>query len=343
MLIMGFDGTEIHQDRSLIRHLIEDNLGGVLLFDYDLPLQKQGKNLISTSQTKHLINQLNHYAQKPYLNYEKLPLFIAVDYEGGAVDRLQHLPECHKTLTAEKLAALPLEVVKKEFAEMARFLKSLGFNLNFAPVLDLNLSQDKGIIGKLERSFGRDSKRVADMARVFVEVFAQFGIACCYKHFPGHGSAEGDTHEGFVDVSKTYQPDELLPYQMLIPENNHPTLIMTAHVVNTHLDPTGLPATLSKRILTTLLREEFGFNGIIVSDDLQMNAIAKHYSLEEALLRTINAGADMMIFGNQLGHHRADEIIDTIESLVRSGDISQSQIEASYQRIKTFKYKNHGI
>jgi beta-N-acetylhexosaminidase len=128
-----------------------------------------------------------------------------------------------------------------------------------------------------------------------------------------------------------------MPFKSLA-HSNWPVMIMTAHVINRALDHTGLPATLSRTILTDLLRNELGFKGVIVSDDLQMRAIANHYSLEESLRLTINAGADMLIFGNQLGHHTATEVIDQVENLVNAGAIEEARIDEAWQRIAFLKH-----
>jgi beta-N-acetylhexosaminidase len=178
---------------------------------------------------------------------------------------------------------------------------------------------------------------VIRVARTFVDVFQRHGIACCYKHFPGHGSALGDTHKGFVDVTETFQIEELSPYYQLVQDVYKPTMIMTAHVVNRHLDSHGLPATLSYEILTALLRETIGYDGVIISDDLQMQAITDHYSLEDALCLTINAGADMIIFANQLAKIMAPEVIGLIENLVLEQKIDPRRIEDAYRRIIRFK------
>ena len=163
------------------------------------------------------------------------------------------------------------------------------------------------------------------------------GITCCYKHFPGHGSALGDTHQGFVDVTDTFDKAELEPYLQLLSKQEPPVMIMTAHVINRQLDASGLPATLSHPVLTGLLREKMGFEGVIISDDLQMQAITDHYSLADSLRLTINAGADMVIFGNQLGNHSATALIDIIENLVLEHAIDPNRIRQAFQRIKQLK------
>lgn len=337
MLIMGFSGTTIDDQSAIAKWLSGEGLGGVLLFDYDLISKTPGKNLVNQAQIKQLTSQINYYAKKSPYSYEDTFPFIAIDYEGGAVDRLKHIDGFFKTLKPCELALLNDESLRVEAGKMANTLQGLGFNLNFAPVVDLNLNEEEGIIGKLGRSFSADPEKVARVAKTFVEVFAEHGLSCCYKHFPGHGSARGDTHEGFVNVTETFQLKELEPYSLLLANKELPAMIMTAHVINQQLDQSDLPATLSHTVLTGLLRHKLGFEGVIVSDDLQMHAIASHYSLEDSLRLTINAGADMLIFANQLGQITAPELIDTIEKLVSENLIARTRIEEAYQRILGLK------
>lgn len=334
---MGFNGNALHEHSPVSQWLAGDGLGGVILFDKDLESGSYGKNLANQAQIRDLINQLHYYASKNSTNSETIPLLTAIDYEGGVVDRLSKIEGCMSTLKPVELARLSLKDFEEEVSQMALTLKALGFNLNFAPVVDLKLNELQGIIGKLGRSFSKNPEIVANLAKQFVEIFSRYGIACAYKHFPGHGSAVGDTHEGFVDVSDTFQEEELMPYQTLVKDPYHPVMIMTAHVVNKHLDSSGLPATLSHDILSGILREEMGYDGVIVSDDLQMNAIASHYSLEDALCLTINAGADMIIFGNQLGNNSAPEVIDIVERLVLQNKIDSQRIDQAFRRIIRLK------
>ena len=337
MLVMGFTGSEIHDNSPVAQWLSNDGLGGVILFDKDVSTGLYGKNLKNQLQIKQLIRQLNHYALPISLNNIRVPLLMAIDYEGGSVDRLTKIDDCMTTMKAIELSKLLDADFDEEVSQMASTLRDLGFNLNFAPVVDLHLNDQMGIIGVLGRSFSADPDVVIRVARHFVDVFSRYGIACAYKHFPGHGSAIGDSHEGFVDVTNTFQPAELVPYHMLLQDVYKPIMVMTAHVINRHLDSKGLPATLSHEILTGLLRETIGFDGIIISDDLQMQAITNHYSLEQALCLTINAGADMMIFANQLGVHTAPQLIDCIENLVINSKIDQLRIDEAYRRIMRLK------
>ncbi|MCW8408159.1 glycoside hydrolase family 3 protein [Legionella sp. PATHC035] len=337
MLVMGFDGCDIHNKSPVAEWLSSDGLGGVLLFDYDISTDLYGRNLKNQAQIKRLTHQLNYYSSEINYKNNELPLLIALDYEGGAIDRLSRIEGCMPTMSAYTMAQLSPEALQAELTQMAFTLKSLGFNLNFSPVVDLHLQEEQGIIGSLQRSFSTNPGDVVHLARKFVDVFSRYGIACCYKHFPGHGSALGDTHKGFVDVTNTFQKEELIPYYQLAKEAYQPTMIMTAHVVNKQLDKQGLPATLSHAILTGLLRETIGYDGVIIADDLQMQAITDHYSLEDALCMTINAGADMLIFANQLAKITAPEVIEVIERLVFEQKLEQQRIEDAYRRIMRLK------
>jgi beta-N-acetylhexosaminidase len=337
MLVMGFDGCEIHDLSPVAQWLANDGLGGVLLFDKDLVNNLYGKNLKNKNQIKKLVQKLHNYSGETALQEKNIPLLVALDYEGGAVDRLAKVDGCMTTMPAKDLANLSITEFDQEVSQMAVTLKSLGFNLNFAPVVDLNLNKEQGIIGTLGRSFSEDPELVSRSAKQFVEIFNKYGVACCYKHFPGHGSAAGDTHEGFVDSTGTFDENELIPYTVLLKDMSNPVMVMTAHVVNKHLDSQGLPATLSYEILTGLLREKIGYDGVIISDDMQMHAIANHFSLAESLELTINAGADMIIFGNQLGTITAPQIIDCIEHLVTHNKIEVNRIDEAYRRVIRLK------
>lgn len=342
MLIMGFDGSSLSEAHALKNWLKYAPLGGVILFDYDMTSKKAGKNLINREQIKTLLDDIQTFNQ--ITHPDASALFTAIDYEGGAVDRLKNIEGSILSRSARQQAELNSIDFEHTLQEMANTLNTLGFNLNFAPVVDLNLLEDQGIIGQLHRSFSSDPLIVAKKALSFVEAFAKAHICTCYKHFPGHGSAKGDTHTDFVDVSETFNQDELLPYLTLSQNTSYPVMIMTAHVVNRTLDPEGLPATLSKTMLTGLLREKMQYQGVIISDDLQMQAVSKHYSLDKILELSINAGSDMLIIANQLGKISAIDVIDKIITLIETGRIPIERINEANKRIKELKsnliYKN---
>lgn len=343
MLILGFDGFEVNTNDKIIEDIYSCNLGGVILFDYNLQTKAFGKNILNPQQLYLLNTSLQSFNSLANLKYnrEMVPLFIALDYEGGQVNRLKKQYGFMDTLSAIELANMSIEKAEQIFLDMAFLLYNTGFNLNFAPVVDLNFMHNP-IIGALGRSFSKISTEVVRCAEIFIKSFAKFGIMCTYKHFPGLGSAISDPHKVFVDVSSTWEREELKPYEILLGSgNNKDAMIMTAHCVNNKLDKTGLPATFSKSILFNLLRSHLRFEGIIVSDDLQMPAITSKYSLRETLTLAINAGVNLLLFGNQLVSENcsAEFIVNIIENQVAKGYIHKDSIEESYRRIVDLKLR----
>ncbi len=343
MLVIGFDGTRINSQSPITKSIEDNNLGGVILFDYNYKTKQYGKNITSKEQTKLLNQQLQHVTQRANLTHHRdnLPLIISVDYEGGKVNRLREEYGFPKTTSAKEMGKMPLDDVKTIANTMANTLNTAGFNLDFAPVLDVDVNPDNPIIGKRDRSFSEIPEVVASYAYLFSEQFLPQGVECAYKHFPGHGSSTADSHLGFVDVTDTWSDQELIPYQKLLSNPQHCGMIMTAHIVNRQLDKSGVPATLSHPILTQLLRDKLKFDGVIITDDMQMKAISDNYGLEHALTMAINAGADMLVFGNQLGDKDQDpkEIIQIIAKKIADGEISEDRINEAYQRISNFKKK----
>lgn len=341
MLLIGFDGKTVNAQSSIVKAIQDDNIGGVILFDFNSHTKTFEKNIANPTQVKKLNADLQYFTAQANEKHHrvKLPLLISVDYEGGQVTRLSQQFGFPATLSAD-------EVGKRSFAEaevtadaMAHTLKKVGFNLNFSPLVDVNTNANNPIIGKLGRSFSNSASTVTSYASIFTRHFLNQKIQCVYKHFPGHGSSSQDSHLGFVDVSSTWQMDELQPYQDLINADESCGVIMSAHIVNRKLDESGLPATLSYKMLTGLLRNQLQFKGVIISDDMQMKAISDHYGLDQALVLSINAGADMLIFGNNLTVKAQDprQLVDIIEAKVLSGDISRERINDAYQHILILK------
>jgi beta-N-acetylhexosaminidase len=226
---------------------------------------------------------------------------------------------------------LSLQTAKKQYDALALQLQQLGINVNFAPVVDLASNEDNVVIYKLQRSYGKDVSDVVAYAQTFMDALHEHDVLAVLKHFPGHGSSLQDSHKGFVDVSHTWRKKELEPYKELI-SNNDVQMIMTAHVFNANLDPT-YPATLSYEVNTHLLREELGYKGVIISDDLQMDAILKHYTLDQTVRLAINSGIDILLFGNQLSSIATKKIVDTIYAQVLTDEISYERILKANERI----------
>ncbi|AUH72246.1 glycoside hydrolase family 3 protein [Legionella sainthelensi] len=341
MLLIGFEGKEVNSQSPIVKTIEKDNIGGVILFDYNYHTKNFDKNIESPQQVQQLNSNLQYFTQKANLKHHRpqLPLLISVDYEGGKVNRLGEQYGFPPVLSAAEIGKKPLNEADSTAEIMSQTLKNTGFNLNFAPELDVNVNPDNPIIGKKERSFSSDPKQVTRYASIYSQQFLNQKIQCAYKHFPGHGSSTKDSHLGFVDVTDTWQAYELEPFQQLLSSSASCGMIMTAHLVNRKLDPSGLPATLSHKILTDLLRKQLHFKGVIITDDMQMKAISDNYGLEQALILAINAGADMLIFGNNLPAPSQDptQVIDLIEAKVNSGEISQERINEAYKHIVVLK------
>ncbi len=332
MLMIGFQGTEINQN-SYISQAIQDlNLGGIILFDYDVPSKSSPRNILNPKQTKKLITDLQ--------SFSKIPLFIAVDAEGGYVNRLKPKYGFIQVPSAQEMGNKNPQETKKISFALAEELAELGINLNFAPVVDVNVNPNNPVIGKIERSFSADPEKVVAHASNFIQGHHQKDIITALKHFPGHGSSETDSHKGMTDITQTYQEKELIPYQELISQEVV-DMVMTAHIVNRDIDA-DYPATLSPLFIDKILRQELNFQGVVVSDDMQMGAITEHYGFAEAIILAIQAGCDMLIISNnnkiydQTAPYRAQQIIF---QAVQDKKIPLQRIEKSYQRIHSLKQK----
>ncbi len=326
MLMIGFRGFEVSDTSHIVRDIREYHLGGVVLFDYDVPTDRPVRNIESPDQVQKLILQLNELADHK--------LFIAVDQEGGRVARLKESRGFTPNVSAKYLGEIDNVDSTRHYAEtMADQLQELGFNVNFAPVVDLNINPDNPVIGRIERSFSADPKTVGKHASIFLEEFNEHNILGVLKHYPGHGSAWNDSHVGMADVTETWQESELEPYRELI-QSDHQFAIMTAHVLNENLDEEW-PATLSKEVQTNLLRDELGYKGVLFSDDMQMEAIRSFYGLETAITRAINAGVDVVVFGNNSVYwpNIVPQAVEIIKHKVEAGEISEGRINESYDRI----------
>jgi beta-N-acetylhexosaminidase len=330
MLMVGFRGLAVDAQHPIVRDIHERQLGGVVLFDYDVLAASYTRNIASPEQVSDLVADLQSFAA--------IPLLVAIDQEGGVVNRLHERYGFPATFSHEALGLLNDPAATYEQAgAMARTLAGLGVNLNLAPVVDLNTNPQNPVIAAYERSFGADPQQVAGQAQAFIEAHHAEGVLCTLKHFPGHGSSTADSHEGFVDVTQTWSRNELAPYQTLI-EAGLADAIMTAHVFHAQLDPV-YPATLSQPIISGLLRGELGYDGVVISDDMQMEAIRAHYGFETAIQKTLEAGVDLIAIANNLVYEEdiAGRTIALIQGLVESGVIAEARIDASYQRIQRLK------
>jgi beta-N-acetylhexosaminidase len=330
MIMVGFRGLRITDRDFIIKDIRERYIGGVILFDYDVPTRSLSRNIESPEQLRSLTAAL----QKASLS----PLFIAVDQEGGQVSRLKEKAGFPATVSQEYLGELnDPRTTLRQAESIASALSAGGINLNFAPVVDLNINPDNPIIGKLKRSFSARPDIVTRHALIVIESHHEKGILTAIKHFPGQGSARSDSHKGLVDVTDHWSAIELEPFSAVI-RSGKCDMVMTAHLFNRKLDP-DRPATLSAATLAGILRGQLDFDGVVISDDMQMKAVTSFYGLETAIKAAILAGVDVLMFANNSVYEEdiAARAISIIKELVKTGVIKPERIDASYRRILKLK------
>ena len=321
MLLIGFRGTALSKDNPIVRDIRDYGIGGVILYD---------SNIVSPDQLKGLTSSMDALSS--------LPLFMAVDQEGGSVVRLKVDDGFPPNVSAQYLGeANDLNLTRMYADSIAVTLSRNGLNVNLAPVVDLNINPDNPVIGKWERSFSTDPAIVVAQSREFIAAHDRNAVMTCLKHFPGHGSSTADSHLGFVDVTTTWSETELDPYRELI-NDGQCRMVMTAHIFNRDLDP-DYPATLSQRIISGILRERLGYNGVVVTDDMQMDAISRYYGYDTAVEKAILAGVDIIMVANNSAFD-PDVLPYTIKlvlRLIHNGTITKQRIEESYSRIIAMK------
>ncbi len=333
MFMLGFYGTSVDMSSKIIDDICRDGLGGVILFDKHPSKAGQPKNISSKQQLKKLNYQLSHAC-----NHRPL---IAVDQEGGKVQRLQRkygfngrFPKASAIAKNGEMDALV------EYESMSAELSSVGINYNLAPVADMAVNRKNRVIYRLGRSYGADATTVSLYNKIFINAMHEHAILTSLKHFPGHGSSLGDTHKGFVDVTSTWSKRELVPFKRLIKAGSVDS-IMVAHVFNKRIDP-KYPASLSSRTVSGLLRANLGYKGVVITDDLQMRAISQHYTLRETLKLAINAGNDILLFGNQLDPKHIvtiEKLVSMVKALISNGEVNISRINRANRRISAMRNK----
>lgn len=308
MVMIGIQGTKVDDDSLYM--LNQYHMGGVILFD---------RNMESPEQVKQLTSDLQAQSN------EKVPLFIGIDEEGGDVVRM-----------AEKLTPPPsqkeigatgdIEQAKTWAIKTAKSLKDMGINVNFAPVADVG-SNDK-------RSYSTDANIVIDFVRAATEGYQQENIIYSLKHFPGIGKGRVDSHvdSSSIDVTKEIlMAEDILPFKTIIDENEpNDYFILVSHLKYPALDE-EYPASLSSKIMTDLLRNELGYKGIIITDDMEMGAVANHNDFRSIGVNAVKAGADIVLVCHEYEHQQ--EVYLGLLDAVNSGEISQERIDESVKRI----------
>jgi len=328
MIMMGInERTALEPSDPLCAELQEGRMGGVVLFEKNI----SGYN--SRTTLKRLVNDLQHYAL--------IPLFVSIDEEGGKVHRLKEKYGFPAMPSAAYLGRLDnADSTLYYNRRLAAAMSQIGINLNYAPAVDMALNPANPVIVKRERSFGADPTLVSKHALLCIQAHHEYGIKTILKHFPGHGSSDGDSHLGIVDASDSWDLNELSPYNTIL-KAGQCDAIMTAHIINRKWDTTMLPATLSAPVVGGMLRGLLGFRGVVFSDDMQMHAISKNYGLENAIRLCINAGVDVLLFANSskdaTDRLTASDVHALIRKMVMDGSISRARIDQSYRRIMHMK------
>lgn len=329
MVILGVSGTAVSDNSEIVQTIREVGIGGVILFEHNIAQPENGVD--SRETLRRLCKKLQGASSEK--------LIIAIDQEGGDVNRLKSKYGFPESVTAQNLGEVNREDSSRYYyGRMARQLKTLGINVNFAPCVDLNINPQCPPIGVKGRSYSALPEMVCRHARFFIEEHHREGIKTSLKHFPGHGSSLADSHLGFTDVTHTWQSEELEPYRYLIGESLC-DMVMVSHTFNSNIDR-NYPATLSRRTIDSLLRTTMGYDGVVITDDMNMKAITSNYTFEQTMALTINAGVDLMIISNNIKGVKGrtvQYIIDTIVALVEQGAISSSRIDEAYNRIIRFK------
>lgn len=318
MVMVGIPDTSPGDEAAM---LIERcHVGGVILF---------GQNVAHPAQVAALTDRLQGMAMRSGAG---VPLLVAIDQEGGPVARIQHgvtplpSPMAIGAVGSRDDAYSIGRIIGEE-------LRAMGVNMNMAPVLDVNNNPDNPVIGL--RSFGEDPSAVATLGTALAQGLQAGGVLATAKHFPGHGDTDTDSHVALPTISHDrarLDKVELVPFRAAIAAGVD--AIMSAHITFPAIDPTpGLPATLSRRVLTGLLREEFGFDGLIVTDALEMQGVADQFTLEEAAVMAVEAGADMVLVAWPDYWPDAIRVVQALAEAVQDGRIAETRIDASVGRI----------
>lgn len=318
MVLAGVEGTEV--TAPFAAFIQQAKVGGFIFYADNLQSPEQSINLINGIKGE---NESNPF-----------PLFIAVDQEGGKVTRLPG--GLHELPANAELGAMEDERLSYQFgALLGQQVDAFGFNVNFAPVLDVNSNPDNPVIG--DRSFGQDPEVVSVHGVAVMSGISSEKVIPVIKHFPGHGDTSEDSHFALPSVSKSLNKLEQLewiPFRRAIAEGAD--VVMTAHLMLPQLDPDA-PATMSKRIITDHLKERLGFTGVVITDDMTMKAITDHYEIGAAAVEAIKAGCDIILVAH--GIENAHTVITALQKAVERGEISEERIDESVRKIAELKAK----
>jgi beta-N-acetylhexosaminidase len=306
-------------------------IGGIVLFATDLG-EGGDRNIHHPEQLRKFTRDLRHELGAD--------LIVSIDQEGGQVARLRPERGFEPHVSAASFGRMDPHSQRAHARSQARQLASLGIDLNFAPCVDLSVNPSCPVIASKDRAYGRDAAAVAACAQLCIDEHARVGVRCCIKHFPGHGSAHDDTHLGLADITETYdEPAELGVFERVLGNNTDRVAVMTGHLMHRTIDG-RMPASLSKAHTGGLLRARLGFEGVVVTDSLDMGAITERFAPDEAMALALNAGADLLLDGvNMSGRIRpaaATGLVRGLAAMVKSGKVvgGAERLDRSVERIR---------
>jgi beta-N-acetylhexosaminidase len=326
LIVVGFRGSTLTEAPWVASALRDGGLGGVILFDRD-QLTGALRNVRSPGQVATLVRDIRAAAGDRRV-------IVGVDQEGGVVTRLSPAHGFPAVASEATIGRGTVAEARTWGAGIARTLESVGINLNFAPVVDLDVNPMSPVIGALDRSFSAQPDVVVEMATAEIEAHHARDVRTTLKHFPGIGSSTTNTDFGVADVTKTWTRNELEPFRRLIAAGTA-DLVMAGHVVNGQLDADH-PASLSKAVVTDLLRGELGWDGIVVTDDLQAAAITRAFGRDEAILLALAAGNDLLLLANQQAYDPTvvEGVVDVVSRAVASGRLPETRIDDAWGRVQ---------
>lgn len=324
MIVVGFGGDDVTDAsvKNLTAEIASSGIGGVMY----LKVNVKSRADVEAMNRAFLAAAPN--GLKP---------FITLDQEGGAVERLTEAVGFREIPSARDMAARYTPEQSGEiYSRMAADVAAWGFNVNFAPVVDLSVNPDNQVIAKVGRAFSSKPDDVVAYAEAVVAAHRKAGLVTALKHFPGHGSSTADSHEGYVDITKSWSQVELSPYAKMF-NDGYADFVMVGHLINRNFSEE--PASLAPEWIEGVLRGDLGFSGVVISDDLEMGAIRQHYDLKETVTRAVRAGVDVLLFSNTAKPRASlpDEIRAILVAEAEADPAFKSRIEESYKRIVALK------
>lgn len=324
MIMVGIRGAHLNSEAmSTTKNQIENGeIGGIIFFKHNIKNSRQFRIFV-----KRIANLKTG-----------VPLLLSVDEEGGRVRRLKQVQGFEEFPSAAHVGnKLSLEEAYDLYKRMAIQIHETGLNLNLAPVVDVNINRASPAIGQLNRSFSRDPGQVFEMSDTFIRAHHDANVLTAIKHYPGHGSSREDTHHQLTDISHTWRSSEQIPFKRLI-DSAVVDIIMAGHLFDRSIDK-EFPASISKAHIQQNLRDKLGYEGVVLTDDLQMGAIIDRYSLDDIIITAVNAGCDIIQFSDPLDLDRdlPRRIRRVILEAIAEGKIDENRIHESYDRIILLK------